>query len=93
MDADLFRYANVTIAFLIAGTLSWRHVFYRNRNGFDNRLRSATSILVFAWVAVSSGVALSRDLPLVFTVKVTTVLLAAYLAALWTPWRWQLPRR
>jgi len=88
MDESLFRVVNVAVAFLIAGTLSWRHFYYRHRNGPDNRLRSALSIAVFAWIAVSSGVALDRDLPLPFTVKISTLLLTAYLTSLWTPWRW-----
>lgn len=88
MDESLFRVANVAISFSIAGTLSWRHFYYRHRNSHDNRARSLTSVLVFAWLGVSSGVALDRGLPMPFTVKVATFLLIAYLLALWTPWRW-----
>lgn len=89
MDESIYRLVNVGIGFAIAGTLSWRHFYYRHRNEVDNRARSLTSVLVFAWAAVSSGVAYDRDLPMPFTVKVWSFLLAAYLVSLWTPWRWR----
>lgn len=92
IDESSFRIVNVAASFLIAGTLSWRHFYYRSRNGWDNRARSLTSVLVFAWIGVSSGVAFDRGLPMPFTVKVSTVLLLAYLIALWTPWRWRITR-
>lgn len=92
MDESLFRVANAALSLLVAGTLCWRHWYYRHRNGFDNRFRSLTAVLVFAWLAVASGVAFDRDLELPFTVKVATGFLAAYLFALWTPWRWRRPR-
>lgn len=93
VDPDNFRLVNVVASVLVAGTLSWRHFYYRAHRGIDNRLRSATSIAVFAVSAIASGTAWSRDLPVPFYVYLLTAALTAYLIALWTPWRWHLPRR
>lgn len=93
MDEALFRLVNLAILFTIAGTLSWRHFYFRSRNGIDNRLRSGASILLFGWLAVSSGVAYDAGFPVLFTTEWLTGFLMLYLVTLWTPWRWHLPRR
>lgn len=92
-DPDVVRTVNLAAGLAIIAVLSFRHFRVRPYRSVDDQLRSATCVLVFAVMALGSGVNVRLDVEMGPTVPWFAVALVAYLTALLAPWRWRLRRR